>query len=186
MLRRLTLAVALLVLVALLVARFSSGPTVLPSRSVVGTDAVVEMTPTLTPVATPTPSPAALPGGAFATFDPLALAWALPGGSKCQTLAPINSNSVYGTDRHSSWAIGCRHASGDRTVYLLLADAIKADLERRGVAELSSHGTTNDAPGPLENDWLLAGNGAVVFARIIAFDDGSMLSMAVTLDSGTQ
>ena len=143
------------------------------------------MTPTLTPVGTPTPSPVALPGGAFVTFDPLALAWALPGGSKCQTLAPINSNSVYGTDRHSSWA-SCRHASGDRTIYFLLADAIKATLEHGGVAELSSHGTTNDAPGSLENDWLLAGNGVAVFARIIAFDDGSMLSMAVTLDTGSQ
>jgi hypothetical protein len=86
----------------------------------------------------------------------------------------------------ATWAIGCRHASGDRTVYFLLADAIKADLERRGVAELSSHGSTNDASGPLENEWLLAGNGVAVFARIIAFDDGSMLSMAVTIDTTTQ
>ena len=101
-------------------------------------------------------------------------------------MAPINPNSVYGTDRHSSWAIGCPHASGYLTIYFLLADAIKATLEHGGVTVLSSHGTTNDAPGPLENDWLLAGNVAVAFARIIAFDDGSMLSMAVTLDTGTQ
>jgi hypothetical protein len=105
MLRRFALAVALLVLVALLVARFSSGPTVVTPRSVVGTDAVVEMTPTLTPVGTPTPSPAAPPGGAFATFDPLAIAWALPGGLNCQTLAPINSNSVYGADRHLGYRL---------------------------------------------------------------------------------
>ncbi len=50
----------------------------------------------------------------------------------------------------------------------------------------ASANATNDAPGPLENDWLLVGNGVVAFARIIAFDDGSMLSMAITLDTGTQ
>lgn len=34
-------------------------------------------------------------------------------------------------------------------------------------------------------DWLLVGHGVVVFSQTIAFDDGAMLSMAITLDTGT-
>ncbi len=173
--RRIRLVAACLVVAALVVCGCESAVTK-PSPSLAATPVRVDV---------PIPSPD-LRRNPLAAFDPLALAQAVPGGSPCRTLAPINPNSVYGTDRHSSWAIGCPHASGDRTIYFLLADAIKATLEHGGVTVLSSHGTTNDAPGPLENDWLLVGNGVVAFARIIAFDDGSMLSMAVTLDTGTQ
>jgi hypothetical protein len=57
MLRHLALAVALLVLIALLVARFSAGPTAVPRRDVVGTAAPLGAT-TPTPVGAPTPTPA--------------------------------------------------------------------------------------------------------------------------------
>jgi len=175
--RRVALVAAFSGLVAVLMAGFGMAVPIVPSRTIVAHPA---------PVETPTPTPTALSGGVLATFDPLALARALPDGSECQALAPTNPASVYGTDRHSVWAIGCPHASGDQTVNFQLADAIKADLERGDFPVESSHAATSEVPKPLENGWRLVGDGVVVFARIIAFDDGSMLSMAITFDTATQ